>query len=311
MAEAKGHDYALFLGCIAPNRYPGCEASAIKCSKKLGINLHDMKGASCCPAPGAFGSIDLNVWYAMAARNVVIAEKMGMDIALECNGCYKSIYEVNEKLKHNDELRDMVNEVLKTVPDPTDPTKKGTMEFKGTIDVFHLVELYADPKICGPDKIRESVTRPLTGTRIGVHYGCHLIKPKKERHLGDTENPMWIEELVAALGAEPVQYRKKMQCCGAGGGVRGYDLVHALDITNEKLINLHEAKVDAVTESCPFCQLQFDRGQIEIKEKFGKMWGLPVLHFNELLGLAQGMSPAELALDMHAIPVDPFLKKIL
>jgi len=129
MAEAKGHDYALFLGCIAPNRYPGCESAGIACSKKLGINLHPMKGASCCPAPGAFGSIDLNVWYAMAARNVVIAEKMGMDIALECNGCYKSIYEVNEKLKHNDDLRDKVNEVLKTVPDPMDPTKKGTMEF--------------------------------------------------------------------------------------------------------------------------------------------------------------------------------------
>jgi len=77
---------------------------------------------------------------------------------------------------------------------------------------------------------------------------------------------MWIEELVAALGAEPVQYRKKMQCCGAGGGVRGYDLVHSLDITNEKMINLHEAKVDAVTEVCPFCQLEFDRGQIEIHE---------------------------------------------
>ena len=93
--------------------------------------------------------------------------------------------------------------------------------------------------------------------------------------------------------------------------MRGYDLVHAIDITNEKMGYLHEAKVDAVTEVCPFCQLQFDRGQIEIKEKFGKMWGLPVLHYNELLGLAQGMSPTDLALDMHAIPVDPFLKKIL
>ncbi len=294
-------EYAFFLGCIAPNRYPGCEAAAIKTSRKLGIELLPLEGASCCPAPGAFGSIDLDIWYAMAARNLVLAEKMNKDIALLCNGCYKSIWEVNHKLKHDDQLRDQVNEVLKEID----------MEFKGTIDVWHLIELYSDPNIAGPDKVRDSVTRPLTGTRIGVHYGCHLIKPKKERHLGDTENPMWIEELVSSLGAEPVQYRKKMQCCGAGGGVRGFDLAHSLDITNEKMINLHEVGVDALTEVCPFCQLQFDRGQIEIKEKFGKYWGLPVLHFNELLGLAQGMSPMDLALDLHAVDCSPFLKKIL
>jgi len=295
------HEYAFFLGCIAPNRYPGCEASAIKTSEKLGIKLLPLNGASCCPAPGAFGSIDLKIWYAMAARNVVLAEQMNRDITLICNGCYKSIYEVNEILKHDDELRDGVNEVLAEID----------MEFKGTIDVWHLAELLYDPKICGVDKIAESVVRPLTGARIAVHYGCHLMKPKKERHFGDSENPMWIEELVGALGAEPIQYRNKMLCCGAGGGVRGFDLTHAIDITNEKMINLMEAGADALTEVCPFCQLQYDRGQVEIKEKFGQDYGLPVLHYNELLGLAQGMSPQELALDLHAIDCKPFLDKIL
>jgi len=295
------HEYAFFLGCIAPNRYPGCEAAAIKTSEKLGIKLLELQGASCCPAPGAFGSIDLNIWYAMAARNLLLAEQMKKDIALICNGCYKSIYEVNEKLKHHKELREGVNEVLKGID----------MELKGTIDVWHLAELLYDPKICGLQKIRDSVTVPLEGTRIAVHYGCHLMKPKKERHFGSTEHPYWIEEMVAALGAEPVEYRNKMLCCGAGGGVRGYDLVHAIDITNEKMINLREVKADALTEVCPFCQLQFDRGQIEIEEKFGVKWGLPVLHYNELLGLAQGMSPQELALDLHAVSCEPFLEKIL
>ncbi|MCA1915479.1 CoB--CoM heterodisulfide reductase subunit B [Methanospirillum hungatei] len=295
------HEYAFFLGCIAPNRYPGCEASAIKTSEKVGIKLLPLKGASCCPAPGAFGSIDLNVWYAMAARNLVLAEEMKKDIALICNGCYKSIWEVNHILKHNDELRDNVNEVLAEID----------MQFKGTIDVWHLAELYYDDKICGVQKIKDSVTTPLSGAKVAAHYGCHLMKPKKERHFGDTENPMWFEELIGALGAEPIQYRNKMQCCGAGGGVRGYDIVHALDITNEKLINIQEAGADAITELCPFCQLQFDRGQIEIKEKFGDVYNIPVLHYNELLGLAQGMSPQDLALDLHAIDCTPFLQKVL
>ncbi|OPX73129.1 MAG: CoB--CoM heterodisulfide reductase subunit B [Methanoregulaceae archaeon PtaB.Bin108] len=295
------HEYAFFLGCIAPNRYPGAESASYKTAEKLGIKLLDLEGASCCPAPGAFGSIDLNIWYAMAARNLVLAEQMKKDIALICNGCYKSIWEVNHKLKKHKELREGVNEVLKEID----------MEFKGTIDVWHLAELFYDPNIVGLDKIRDSVKVPLTGTRIAVHYGCHLMKPKKERHFGSTEQPWWIEEMVAALGAEPVDYRNKMLCCGAGGGVRGYDLVHSIDITNEKMINLKEAKADALTEVCPFCQLQFDRGQIEIEEKFGVHWGLPVLHYCELLGLAQGMSPQELALDLHAVSCEPFLQKVL
>ena len=295
------HEYAFFLGCIAPNRYPGAESASYKTAEKLGIKLLDLEGASCCPAPGAFGSIDLNIWYAMAARNLVLAEQMKKDIALICNGCYKSNWEVNHKLKKHKELREGVNEVLKEID----------MEFKGTIDVWHLAELFYDPNIVGLDKIRDSVKVPLTGTRIAVHYGCHLMKPKKERHFGSTEQPWWIEEMVAALGAEPVDYRNKMLCCGAGGGVRGYDLVHSIDITNEKMINLQEAKADALTEVCPFCQLQFDRGQIEIEEKFGVHWGLPVLHYCELLGLAQGMSPQELALDLHAVSCEPFLQKVL
>ena len=99
------HKFAFYLGCIAPNRYPGVESASIKAMKKLGVELVPLKGASCCPAPGAFGSIDLAVFYAMAARNLVLAEQMKMDIALVCNGCYKSIWEVNHKLKHNKDLR--------------------------------------------------------------------------------------------------------------------------------------------------------------------------------------------------------------
>jgi heterodisulfide reductase subunit B len=294
-------EYAFFLGCIAPNLYPGAESASIKTAEALGIKLLDLEGASCCPAPGAFGSISLEIWYAMAARNLVLAEQIKKDIALICNGCYKSIWEVNHKLKNHPELKERVNEVLKGID----------MEFKGTIDVWHLAELFYDPNIVGVQKIKDSVKVSLEGTRIAVHYGCHLMKPKKERHFGTTEHPTWIEEMVAALGAEPVEYRNKMLCCGAGGGVRGYDIVHSLDITNEKMINLMEAKVDALTEVCPFCQLQFDRGQIEIQEKFGVKYGLPVLHYCELLGLAQGMSPQELALDLHGISCEPFLQKVL
>src|SRR5665647_3167888 len=77
-------EYNFFLGCIAPNRYPGIEASAVKTSRKFDIDLQDFKGASCCPAPGAFGSMDVDAWIALGARNICLSEKEGKDIALIC-----------------------------------------------------------------------------------------------------------------------------------------------------------------------------------------------------------------------------------
>lgn len=295
---------SLFLGCIAPNRYPGIEAATIKTAKNLGIELVDLKGASCCPAPGAFGSMDVLTWEALAARNVCLSEQMGLDCTVVCNGCYKSLYDTNEKLKENSNEKAKVNELLKLAD----------MEFQGTIEVRHLAEqLYKD---VGIKKIKDSVVTPLNGIKVGIHYGCHMLRPARERKFGDaskysSEKPTFLDEMVEALGATSVDYREKMMCCGAGGGVRGYKIEYALDMTNEKLRNMQEVGVDVIVDICPFCHLQFDRGQLEISEKFGDKYDIPVLHYAQLLGLAQGMSPEELGLDAHVVKVDALLDKIV
>ncbi len=294
---------SLYLGCIAPNRYPGIEAATLKTSKALGLELVDLKGASCCPAPGAFGSMDILTWEALAARNVCLSEQMGLDCAVVCNGCYKSLYDVNEKLKENEAEKAKVNELLKLAG----------MEFKGTINVRHTAEiLYKD---VGLKAIRDSVVTPLNGLRVGIHYGCHLLKPGRDRKFGSpafgTEYPTFLDEMVEALGAKSIDYKEKMMCCGAGGGVRGTKIDYALDMTNEKLKNMAEVGVDCIVDVCPFCHLQFDKGQQEIKEKFGDVYNIPVLHYAQLLGLAQGMSPEELGLSVHVIPVDKVLDKIV
>nr|WP_230743389.1 CoB--CoM heterodisulfide reductase subunit B [Methanocella sp. CWC-04] len=294
---------SLYLGCIAPNRYPGIEAATIKTSKNLGLELVELNGASCCPAPGAFGSMDVLTWEALAARNVCLSEQMGLDCTVVCNGCYKSLYDTNDKLKHNPAEKAKVNELLKLAG----------MEFQGSIEVRHIAEqLYND---VGLKAIRDSVVTPLNGIKVGIHYGCHMLRPARERHFEgssfSSEKPTFLDEMVEALGARSVEYKEKMMCCGAGGGVRGYKIEYALDMTNEKLRNMAEMGVDCVVDVCPFCHLQFDRGQLEIAEKFGDKYDIPVLHYAQLLGLAQGMSPEELGLDAHVIKVDALLDKIV
>jgi heterodisulfide reductase subunit B len=302
MSEAKFKS-SFFLGCIMPNRYPGIEIATIKTCRNLGLELYELKGAGCCPAPGAFGSMDVLTWEALAARNICLSEQMGMDCGVVCNGCYKSLYDVNEKLQQNPAEKAKVNDILKLA----------NMEYKGSIRVRHIAEqLYND---IGLKAIRDSVVQPLNGIKVGVHYGCHLLRPGRERKFNmkqfTTERPTFLDEMVEVLGAKSIDYKDKMMCCGAGGGVRGYKIEFALDMTNEKCRNMEAVGVDCIVDVCPFCHLQFDRGQVEIAEKFGEKHNIPVLHYGQLLGLAQGMSPDEVGLEAHQIKVDALLDKIV
>ncbi len=289
--------YALFLGCMIPNRYPGIELAMRNIAPALGIELKDMQGASCCPAPGVFKSFDKTTWLALAARNLVIAESMGTDILTLCNGCYGTLKEANEILKSDPAQKDKVNAALAEV-------KK---EFKGTIQVRHVAEvLYRD---YGPSKLKESVKRPLP-LNVAVHYGCHLLRPTKYREIKSSERPRFLDEMVEALGAKSLPYKDKMLCCGAGGGVRTASLDVSLDMAREKLQNVKNAGADLMVTPCGFCVFQFDKGQVELRDKTGQVFDMPVLHYVQFLGLALGLPPEKLGVFNNAIPTDSVIKKI-
>jgi len=282
--------FALFLGCVIPNRYPFIERATRAVFEKFKIELIDMKGASCCPAPGVFRGFDIDTWLVIGARNIVIAEELGLDIALMCNGCYGSLLEVNHTLKHDKEKRRMVNEHLAKIG----------KEFRGIIEIRHIVDImYND-------------------------YGCHLTKPGEIRPWDphQVENPTFFDELMEISGCKSLDYRDKHMCCGAGGGVRGAFKELSLDFTREKLENMSAVNVDAIITCCPFCHLQFDLGQVEVnniyKDKITAPFKIPVLYFTQLIGLAMGMTPEELGMkvspDLKGVPpftpVKPILKKI-
>lgn len=288
--------YACFLGCVIPNRYPGIEASTLKILRDFGVEAVDLPGASCCPAPGVFGSFDLKTWLALAARNLCLAEKTGDNIMTMCNGCYGSLQEANHLLKENRVLREKINSIL------------SPMEFKGTINVKHQVEIFTND--IGLEKIKASIKKPLDGLRVAVHYGCHFLKPTEVRCHGSAERPKILDALVEVTGAQSIEYRDKMMCCGFGGGMRARDTEVALDITREKLTNMVNAGVDCVVNACASCHLEFDRGQTEIQHAFGDVFNVPVLYYTQLLGLALGINPHDLGMLRQNIPVDPVLNKI-
>ena len=291
-------EIAYFLGCIMNNRYPGIEKATRILFDKLDIELKDMAGASCCPAPGVFGSFDKKTWASIAARNVTIAEDMGSDIMTECNGCFGSLFETNHMLKHDEKMKDEINEVL----------AEAGREFKGTVNVRHFAEILYNE--VGLDKLAELVENPLD-LNIAVHYGCHFLKPTEEIQIDNAEKPTILDEIVETTGAKSIPYKDKMLCCGAGGGLRSRDIDVTLSFTKEKLDNMTAAGVDAIVNVCPFCHLQFDVGQTEVNKQYGTNFGIPVFHLAQLLGLAIGLGSDELTLDSHLIDTDPALAKLV
>lgn len=288
---------SLFLGCIVPNRYPGIEKATKLCLQRLEIDACDLPGASCCPAPGVFKSFDKATWLALASRNIVLSERMERDVLTVCNGCYGSLADANMELKKDPEMKACTNSCLKEIG----------MEFRGTSEIRHIIEfLY---KEFGPEKLKEYITTPLD-LKVALHYGCHLIKPSKDRNLGDTESPVFFDELVEVTGAKSVDYTDKMMCCGAGGGVRSGYADESLEMLEHKLDCIRKAGVDCIVNACPFCHLQFDRGQIAVNEKFGTDYSIPVLHYSQLLGLALGFSPDQLGIEQNAVQNIEFLAKI-
>jgi len=276
-----------FLGCIMPMRYPGIESATREVLKALGVELVELKGASCCPAPGVTRSFDQDTWRAVAARNLVIAQNAGVDVLTICNGCFDTLFETAHQLNHDKEALAKVNKVLKEIG----------MEYKGETAVRHFVE-YLHREI-GLDaiksKVKENGGKPL---KAAVHYGCHFLKPSTVKKIDNPERPTIFDEIVEALGVESVEYKDKGTCCGAGGGVRARTPDVALKMTKENLTNMKAAGVEVIVDCCPFCHLQYDMGQAELKE-----FQIPVLHLSQLMGLRFGLDREKLGLEAHKTPV--------
>ena len=273
--------YAFFAGCTTLARLWGYEVSTRKVAERLGVELADMPGSSCCGTT-YLETLDEVTALAIAARNICIAEEMGLDIVTVCNGCTEALTKANRALKEDQELRAEVNEVLAEVG----------KEFKGAVEVKHFVRMLKED--VGLDKIRAMVEHPLKGLRVGAHYGCHMLKPSDVMMFDDPEVPTTLDELIDATGAESVAYPDKLECCtGPIMGVRE-DVTWSVGLEKVETVKKY---ADVMVTACPFCYLTYERCQLIGEESPG----VPVVHYPQLLGLALGLDYEELGLPSNKI----------
>ncbi|MCX8204769.1 MAG: CoB--CoM heterodisulfide reductase iron-sulfur subunit B family protein [Candidatus Nezhaarchaeota archaeon] len=279
--------YAMFWSCWIETRFPNIEASTRRVMERLGIPYRDMEGTSCCPEPFYSRVISQRLWLTIAARNLSIAEAMGLPVLTMCNGCYETLFEASELLREDPSLLEEVNKEL---------SKLGR-RYRGAVEVKHIVEALYE---AGVSKIKEAVVKPLRELRVAIHPGCHLYRSKDPGEWRKKADE--LKEIVEATGAKIVSYKLEKLCCGFPQ--RSFDEELSLKETLlRKLESIRESEADLVAVTCPTCYLQFEVGQGDLKSKLGVELNIPVVFFTELLALSFGRSPDEVGLGLHRIPV--------
>jgi heterodisulfide reductase subunit B len=271
--------YAFYLGCLIPYREMSYEVSARRIAQELGIELVDMPDANCCGLP--VDPVDHEMMLLLAARNLCIAESMGYDIFTLCNGCTGVLMKVNKMLKQDRELRTQINEQLKAID----------MEFQGKIEVKHMVQVLLE---MGLDDLKQRITRPLLELSVAGYTGCHIFRPSEFMEVKNPEEPTILYDLIEATGARSVRYLDEYQCCGFVEGA--IDSQIPLFLARDLISNAKKAGADLMVSICPACHQVLDAQQRRTERNFNETYDLPVLHYPQLLGLAMGIAPEELAI---------------
>ncbi len=286
--------YALFTGCTAKQSTPEQMMSTMAVANKLGIELVELTEASCCGA-SHLQDYDDFLSLVLNARNIAYAEKNELTMVTICNTCQLNTAMTKHRLDNNVELKAKVNEKLAEVG----------LEYKGTSKVTHF--LYAIIDDFGLDKIKEMIVTPLSQFNIAPFYGCHNIRPSElqnESH-NTPENPYAptsLDDLIIACGGHNVDYEEKNKCCGFHAELQAPRT--AAILTGKAIAGAIDGDADMIVTPCPLCHLKLDTQTHHAGAAIGREIELPVLHMQQMIGLALGCSADELGLKHHLVNVD-------
>jgi heterodisulfide reductase subunit B len=288
--------YALFLGCFIPVRLPHIEMTARRVLPDFGIELVDLDGFTCCPEPIGFLT-DKMTALSIATRNISIAEEQGLEIITLCNGCTYTLRQADAILSQDTALRSKINDVL----------SETGHKFRGSTKVKHFAQVLYDE--VGVDSIRAKVKRPLEGLKVACHTGCHILSPPEIMDFGDPFDPTKLEELVSALGADPVDWENKTMCCGWTLTNYG-NKESSNNLIDFKISSMSAASADCSTVICPQCFYQFDMGQMLASRDLKTDYRVPTTFYLQLLSLALGYDYDFAKFDAHRVK-DPNLEQKL
>ncbi len=292
--------YAYYPGCAAKGATPELHQATLKVVERLGIETTELTNFNCCGA-GVISEADPDLADTLNARTLATAEALHLDIMTVCGTCQGVLGGINKKLQGDEALRERVNRSLKEATGLT---------YQGTVEVKHLQWILVQD--FGVEELKRFVVHPLTSLSVAPFYGCYILRPSSGTGFDDPENPVSLEKLICAIGATPVAYEGRTQCCGFPVFFEKEAI--AVSMVGKNIKQAASQGGDLMVTPCPLCHMSLDISQSRAEEALKKEHGLsekmPILHLPQLLGLALGFSPDELGMRRHLISIQPLLEKL-
>ena len=278
---------AYYPGCSLHSTAPEFNESATAVAETLGMTLIEPKGWVCCGSSAAH-RIDPDAATELPLQNLAIIEQSGFkEVTMPCAACFNRHKATQFEIRHNSDHKAHANEAI-------------GYDYQDTIQVSTLTQTILNH--VGVEKITEKVQKPLTGLRVVAYYGCLLTRPPQVTEAENPENPTDMDELLAALGAEVVDWSYKTTCCGAAHSLIRPDIV--LSLSGELIHHAQESGADAIAVACPLCHTNLDARQFQMKLDEP----MPVLYFTQLMALALGI-PEKAVLHKNLVDPQPLLRE--
>jgi len=287
--------FAFFPGCVSRGGCPELYPSVIAVAEKLGIELEEMKGASCTGA-GVLQESNELLGDCLNARTFAMAEARDLPIMTICSTCQGVMSQAHNRLQ-NEEYRAQVNGIL---------AEEG-LEYKGRVEVKHILWILVED--IGLDRLRGMVEQPLTGFRVAPFYGCYIVRPTGV--LGYAEHPerqQSLELVIEALGGEAIDFPGKTRCCGFP--ILTINERNSVAMVAKHTLDAKDLGADAMVTPCPLCHLNLDGYQPSASQQSQREIDMPILHLPQLVGMAIGVPSMGLRLGRHIISTYDMLMKL-